>query len=102
MWSRAIASGLVAGDLLDLDAALGREHAEVQLGRPVEGEAGVVLLGDVRGVLDPQPVHDVALDVHARGWPRRAGAASSASSASLMPPALPRPPTFTCALTTTG
>ena len=38
----------------------------MELGRPVEGEAGVVLLGDVRGVLDPEPVHDVALDVHAQ------------------------------------
>ena len=28
--------------------------------------------------------------------------ASSGSSASFTPPALPRPPTFTCALTTTG
>ena len=28
--------------------------------------------------------------------------ASSALSASFTPPALPRPPTFTCALTTTG
>ena len=44
---------------------LRRHHAQVQLGRPVEGEAGVVLPVDVRGVLDPQPVHHVALDVHA-------------------------------------
>ena len=27
------------GDLLDVDAAAGRDHAEVQLRRPVEGEA---------------------------------------------------------------
>ena len=51
--------------LLDVDAALGGEHAEVQLGPAVEGEAGVVLLGDVGRVLDPDAAHDVALDVHA-------------------------------------
>ena len=60
-----MASGLVSRHLFDLDAALGREHAEVELGRTVEGEAGVVLLGDVGRVLDPQPLHDVALDVEA-------------------------------------
>ena len=58
-----MASGLVSGHLLDLDAALGRQHAEVLLGAAVQGEAGVVLLGDVRGVLDPQPLDHVALDV---------------------------------------
>ena len=56
---------VLLGHRFDLDAALGRHHGEVLLGRPVEGEAGVVLLGDVRGVLDPQAVHDVALDVEA-------------------------------------
>ena len=61
--SRAMASGSVVGDLLDLDAAFGRHHAEVLLGAPVEGEAGVVLLGDVRGVLDPEALDHVALDV---------------------------------------
>ena len=55
--------GVGLGHLLDLDPALGREHAEVQLGRAVEGEAGVVLLGDVGGVLDPEALHHVALDV---------------------------------------
>ena len=43
-------------------------------------------------------------------WPRMSrprislarSAASSGVAASLMPPALPRPPTSTCALTTTG
>jgi O-succinylbenzoate synthase len=59
--------GVGVGDrhLLDLHAALGREHAQVQLVRAVQGEAGVVLLGDVRGVLDPQPLDHVALDVEA-------------------------------------
>ena len=52
-------------DVLDLDAALRREHAEVLLGRPVEGERRVVLLGDVARVLDPDHLDGVALDVHA-------------------------------------
>ena len=58
--------GVGGGHLLDLHAALGRNHAEVELGPPVQGEAGVVLAGDVRGVLDPQPVDGVAVDVHAQ------------------------------------
>ena len=57
--------GVLLGDRLDLDPALGRHHGQVLLGRPVEGEAGVVLLGDVGGVLDPQAPDHVALDVEA-------------------------------------
>src|SRR5439155_12848881 len=57
--------GRLRRDLLDLDAALGGEHAEVQLGPPIEGEAGVELAGDVGRVLDPDAAYDVALDVHA-------------------------------------
>jgi hypothetical protein len=56
----------VLGDLFDLHAARGAQHAEVELGAPVEGETGVVLLGDVAGVFDPHPAHDVTLDVHAQ------------------------------------
>src|SRR5690606_4640722 len=56
--------GVGLGHGLDLHAALGGQHPEVLLGRAVEGEAGVVLLGDVRGQLDPQGPHGVALDVH--------------------------------------
>ena len=56
MWSRTMASGVLLGHLLDVDAALGRQHQQVLLGRAVEREAGVVLLGDVGGVLDPQPL----------------------------------------------
>ena len=52
--------------LLDVDAALGAHHPEVLLGRPVEGEGGVVLLADVAGLLDPHRADDVALDVHAQ------------------------------------
>ena len=57
--------GILLGDRLDLDAALGRQHQQVLLGRTVEREAGVVLLVDVARMLDPHPLHDVALDVHA-------------------------------------
>ena len=63
--------GVGLGDRLDLDAALGREHPEVLLGRAVEGEAGVVLLGDVGGELDPDDLDGVALDVHAEDVRRR-------------------------------
>ena len=71
------------------------------LGGTVEREAGVVLLVDVGGVLDPDPLDEVALDVHAEDVPGVL-AHLVGVDASLMPPALPRPPTCTCALTTTG
>jgi len=55
--------GVLGRHCLDLDAALGRQHSEMLLGRAVQREAGVVLLGDVRGLLDPEPMHDMAVDV---------------------------------------
>ncbi len=61
--------GIRLGDRLDLDAALGRQHQEVLLGGTVEREAGVVLLVDVGGVLDPDPLDEVALDVHPEDVP---------------------------------
>ena len=61
--------GVLLGHRLDLHAALGREHPEVLLGRAVEGEAGVVLLGDVGRELDPDDLDGVALDVHAEDVP---------------------------------
>jgi hypothetical protein len=94
--------GVLLGDLLDLDAALGREHAEVQLGRPVEGEARVVLLGDVRSVLDPDRRTTWPLMSRPRMLPACVRASSRSNAASFTPPALPRPPTCTWALTTTG
>ena len=57
--------GVLLRHLLDLHPTLGREHAEVELRRPVEGEGGVVLLGDVARLLDPDHLHQVPLDVHA-------------------------------------
>ena len=57
--------GVLLRDLLDLHATLRREHAEVELGGPVEGEGRVVLLGDVARLLDPDDLDDVPLDVHA-------------------------------------
>ena len=53
-----MASGFDLGDRLDLDAALGRQHQQVLLGGAVEREAGVVLLVDVGGVLDPDPLDE--------------------------------------------
>ena len=55
--------GRAGGHLLDVHAALRREHAQVPARRAVEGEAGVVLLGDVGGLLDPEAPHEVAADV---------------------------------------
>jgi hypothetical protein len=57
--------GALACDLLDLDAALHAEHHERGLRGAVEQHGGVVLGRDLRGVLDPERVHDVAADVHA-------------------------------------
>ena len=61
--------GVLLGDTFDVDAALRGEHAEVLLGAAVERERRVVLLGDVGRVLDPDDLHDVALDVHAEDVP---------------------------------
>ena len=47
-------------------------------------------------------VDDVPADVHAEDLAARAPPRRPALSASLIPPALPRPPVSTCALTTTG
>ena len=55
--------GVLLGDLLDLDPALGREHEQRLLRAAVEGDREVVLLGDLRGLLDPELAHDVAVDV---------------------------------------
>ena len=90
------------GDLFDVDAALDAEHHQRLLGRAVEQHRGVVLGGDVRGVLDPQRAHGVSMDVHPEDVAARARAPRPRSAASLTPPALPRPPIRTCALTTTG
>ena len=54
---------VLLGHRLDLHPALGTEHPQVELGRAVQGEAGVVLLGDVRRLLHPDRLDDVALDV---------------------------------------
>src|SRR5439155_20705994 len=54
---------LLGRDLLDLDAALGREHEQHLLRAAVEGEREVVLLRDVGRLLDPELAHDMAVDV---------------------------------------
>ncbi len=61
--------GVRLGDRLDLDTTLRRQHQQVLLGGAVEAERGVVLLGDVGRVLDPEHLDDVALDVHAEDVP---------------------------------
>ena len=57
--------GVLLGDRLDVHAAHAREHHHRLLGAAVEHEGRVVLLGDVRGLLDVQLVHGQAADVHA-------------------------------------
>ncbi len=64
------------------------------------GKLLAVFLRDLGRALDPEPAHDVAADVEPQdllGF----GPASSGSLRGLIPPALPRPPVRTCALTTT-
>ena len=56
---------VLLGDLLDLDPALGRKHEQRLLRAAVEGDREVVLLVDLRGLLDPELAHDVAVDVEA-------------------------------------
>ena len=55
--------GVLLGDLLDLDAALRREHEERLLLATVERDREVVLLRDVGRLLDPELADDVAVDV---------------------------------------
>ena len=57
--------GVVRRDLLDLDAALRREHEERLLRAAVERDREVVLLRDVGRLLDPERLDDVAADVEA-------------------------------------
>ena len=57
--------GVLLRDLLDLDAALRREHEERLLRAAVERDREVVLLRDVGRLLDPELVDDVAVDVEA-------------------------------------
>jgi len=73
----------------------------VDLVRTVQREGGVVLLSDVTGVLDPEAVYDVALDVQAQDV-AGVGAHLVLARGELDAAALPRPPTLTWALMTTG
>ena len=93
--------GVLVGDHLDLDAALDGGDAEVVAVGPVEQEGEVVLLRDVGGGRDQHPVDREALDVHAEDLARLARRPPAGSWASFTPPALPRPPALTWALTTT-
>ena len=63
-------AGVAGRDLLDLDAALRREHEERLLLAAVEGDREVVLLRDLRRVLDPELADDVAADVEAEDLAR--------------------------------
>ena len=56
--------GMVHGDLLDLDAALGGAHQQDPARRAVQDGRHVVLGGDVGGRGDEHLAHRDALDVH--------------------------------------
>ena len=94
--------GALGRNLLDLDAALGREHQERLTGAAVERDRQVVLARDLRGRLDPEPPYDVAADVEPEdlAGPRRRLLRGRPRASRR--PAFPRPPVSTCALTTTG
>ena len=86
--------GVVRGDLLDLDAALRREHEQRLLRAAVERDREVVLLRDVGGL---------SIQTFSTTWPRMSSpmmslafcSASAGVLGELEPPALPRPPVST-------
>ena len=100
--------GVLLGDLLDVHPAHPREHRQRLLLRAVEDDRGVVLGVDLRGRARPRPrarVNGPSPRGPRMSIPRIASACSRASSASLatlIPPALPRPPIWTWALITHG
>ncbi len=99
---RASASGSLDGELLDLHAALHRGHGQEGAVGPVE-QVGEVVLGSAMSLAWATITRWVMCPLMSSprmSWAR--ALASSGLSASFTPPALPRPPVFTCALTTTG
>ena len=48
----------------NLHTALSGQHQEMLLGGTIQGEACVVLLIDVGGLFDPDPLHEMTLNVH--------------------------------------
>ena len=89
------------GEGLDVHASLARAHGQVLALSTVQEDGEVVLGVEVDAIGDEDGAHRVALDVHAQDV-AGAGSASSTVRASLTPPALPRPPVLTWALTTTS
>ena len=79
--------GVLLADLLDVHAALRREHHQRLLGSPVEDDRGVVLGGDVGRALHPQLVDREPADVHpedrVRVGLRRVGVLRDLDAASL-------------------
>ena len=62
-------AGVVLSHRLDVHAALAREHRHRLAGGAVEQDRGVVLLVDLRSLLDVKLVDGEALDVHAEDRP---------------------------------
>ena len=70
-WIRAMASGSSSATASMSTPPWAESMPRCCLADAVEGEAGVVLLGDVGGLLDPEALDGVALDVHAEDVRRR-------------------------------
>ena len=96
------ASGLVLATSSISTPPSTRGDAQVGAVGAVEQEGEVVLLLDLLGGHDQHPVDREALDRPCRGSSEACSSASSGVLASFTPPALPRPPALTCALTTTA
>jgi hypothetical protein len=102
---RSKSSPASCGDLLDIHAARGRCDDRDTLGVAVDQQAKVQLTRDARAAFDVDAVDrqpSGPLWCVTRRLPSMPAAASTSSSerASFTPPALPRPPACTCALTT--
>ncbi len=93
--------GGLGRDFLDVDAAGRAHHEDRPLGVPVHDQTDIGLGGDLGRRHHEDLVDHQALDASCRGSSRRAALASAGVLASLTPPALPRPPAWTWALTTT-
>ena len=90
---------MTGGDLFDVHAALGREQQQRALGSGMVEHGRVHLARDRHLLLDQNGRNAMLADRHAEDGGSGCRA-SCGEAASLMPPALPRLPVGTCALTT--
>ena len=93
---------LCRGDVLDVHAAFGGKQDQRLARGDVVQNGGVEFARDIGLLFDQQALDRVVADAHAEDFSGGIAAASAGVPASLMPPALPRLPAGTCALTTQG